>query len=151
MTAPRPHTCPPREPAPDRWSASSEENPERFSEIFETREEAIAHGHHEVATDGQFYLHRIRRMRPSTCYGDELVDRLLERLSEDEACWEDDDVCAGDRWREPLRELEQQLDDIILTWFNKHDAWAEFNCYEVLSTELVEDEVVHAETKTVVG
>lgn len=146
-----PHLQTPHAAPPDRYAVSTDGEPESFFEVFDTYNEALAHGHQTYANEDRFFIHRIRRMRPSINYGDSMFSELFNHLEDDEAHWEDDELFREDKWREPIRELEQALDSVVQAWFDKHDAWAEFRCYETLETTTVENDQVHRTPKTGVG
>ena len=136
----------------NEYTFSSHPDPETLNEMFSTFEEAKAAGkikYRYKNPDGEegteeFYVLEVRKMEPCKSHGDALVDDLIERLGEDEAHWGDDDYPFSDtnKWKAPLKELEEQFDCIIIAWFAKHNATREFRSYETINTTKIDAEVI---------
>ncbi len=105
-----------------KWACSTNEEHFQCSEVFDTREDAIAYAldvlayEYDVDDGGRVYTGMIRPLMPSDVApfdGDDVIERASERLYDHV----NDDVCNGiDASPGDTAELERRLNQVFVDW-----------------------------------
>lgn len=98
----------------DGWSYSTDN--ERFNDVHETREEAIAMGFAENPEAPHIYVGECEKPDPACVDADDIIDAILSREAF-ETEWSDDWPSAT---KEQKADLTENIQRVITEWIARH-------------------------------